>query len=111
MSAPTKIHLGTCGVYCNTFAYGSTVPTTFAALKALCTADNRFGYLNDGATVTYSQEWFKAQDDTNTVTKSKMTSQSVVAAGDHHFIVVHPAVHDASALQGRVDVSADDFEG
>ncbi len=34
-------------------------------------------------------------------------SRSVVATGYHNFIVVHPAVHNASALKRRVDVAAD----
>ena len=34
-------------------------------------------------------------------------SCAVVAAGDHDFIVIHPTVHDAPALQRRVDITAD----
>ena len=34
-------------------------------------------------------------------------SCTVVAAGNHDFIVIHPTVHDAPSLQRRVDVAAD----
>ena len=34
-------------------------------------------------------------------------SCSIVAAGNHDLVIIHPAVHDAPALQRRVDIAAD----
>ena len=35
----------------------------------------------------------------------------IVAAGDHHAVVIRPALHDGAALQSRVHISADGIPG
>ena len=34
-------------------------------------------------------------------------SCTIVAAGDHDLVIIHPAMHDAPALQRRINISAD----
>lgn len=58
--------------------YANTVPTTLAAVKALCVAENRLAYIKGGAALEYTEETHEEKDDLGYVSKIVTISEEAL---------------------------------
>lgn len=71
-SKTKRIILGSGHLYVMEFT--GTIPET----DTICVEDNRFSFIKNGATLTYTPEYYEAKDDLGYVTKTVLTSEEVV---------------------------------
>ena len=72
-TAPKRIALGSGKLYIMTYD-GSTVPET----DLICVDENLIGYIQSGATLEYTPEFYEAKDDLGFVSKTIITSEEAV---------------------------------
>ncbi len=58
--------------------YADTVPTTLAAVRALCVAENRLAYIKGGAALEYTEETHEEKDDLGYVSKIVTISEEAL---------------------------------
>ena len=72
--APERIILGSGYIHLQTFKPGTRIPDPWE----FCTDENRFSYISGGASLEYSSEYSEATDDMGKVSKTILTTESVL---------------------------------
>lgn len=72
--APERIILGSGYIHLQTFKAGMKIPDPWE----FCTDENRFSYISGGASLEYSAEHSEATDDMGVVSKTILTTESVL---------------------------------
>lgn len=75
MAAPKRIVLGSGKLYVSALS-NDTMPDT----STLCVDANQLGYIQGGATLTYTPTFYTAKDDLGVCTKSVLTEEDVTLA-------------------------------